>query len=465
MARLLRLGDMLVGLTAVFLVLLLWAWGVTHWQARDYGAGFWAWSCSLILLWAVCHAATHYGRWPRFLIVVWLLLSWLRIYRVVDIPADSGHPMTSETSGPVLALWIMQMIDDHTYANIFTTDWGVYIAPNWIASKLVPNVIEACRYTATIWGALSIGATGLLAWQLGGGPIALVSMLLIGVSWWHNGIGRILPVLSAPFGVALAWWALIRSIDRRSVTDAILAGIAAGLALRLYASVRILLVAIPVWWIWHAWVTRGFLRRTWWCAGLAVVVTIMTMWPAIQTLGAYYFERERVIMVDGAEVKGLLFSDPVAHIGRQLRVFTGGADFLVNSPTASPLFTPTEIALIFLGLVVAATRWRDPRATVGAFWMVLTFATVAISSVPDASRRLAVAFPAFGILGATGLLWSLQWAKVIKSTVIRYSVVGVLLAALTAADLQWNWAYFNKFRAEMIRGAGRPEGPIPKPLQ
>lgn len=270
----------------------LWYWGVTHWPRvpDPYGAGFWAWASSLVLL-SIAWSPFARPRLARPDALTWLagaivvVAAALRFYRVDALPFAIHF---DETTGSDV-LYTMQL---GTAENIFsrvdfsTANPGLLLGLEYLLGFVTPTRFVANRYASAIWGTLSIVATYGLARRLSSRSVALVAAAFLTASSWHLLQSRFQPIfLSAPFAAAATWWALARACESRRIVDAIVAGIVLGFGVQLYNPVRVLLVAIPLWWLWHALASRGFFRRTWATMGVALAVAGMSLAPLVTNVG------------------------------------------------------------------------------------------------------------------------------------------------------------------------------------
>jgi hypothetical protein len=191
---------------------------------------------------------------------------------------------------------------------------------------------------------------------------------------------------------------------------------------------------MPLWWTYHAVVTRKFAARTWRSVALITAVTFMTLWPLLTHGGrAYFFTAAHEAMVQPYQRGDPGAADLLLRLTRLSRLVTGELpDVLVNAYVRAPMLNFAEVGLILIGFAVALANWRRPRATIAAVWLAGTIVAVAASSQPEAGRRLSVAIPAIGILAASGFLTLARWR--------RYT--WVLAVMVVAVDVYLNWKAF-----------------------
>lgn len=421
-------------LGGVSLLLVLWGgyqWGLTwsHW----YDIYFWAWALGLLGIWLAPQLPAARPS-DLALVALWLVAVSLRCWNLFSIPMETGDVLLRQTVVDVLN--IPQAGNEN---NVFMARWGLYLAPSFIGAAVTGDYFTGFRSAAVAWDALALAGLALLARRIGPPQLAFVALALIGISWWDNASARVHPIMAGACGAAWSWWAVLRACDEGRKEDAILAGVLIGLALRLYEPVKVLVVIMPLWWVYHAAVTRRFAANTWRSAALITAVTLMTLWP-LWTHGGrvFFFQALDEGIVQPYDRGETLAADPLGHLARLSRVVTGDhPDILVNAFVRVPLINVIEVGLILVGLALTGVNWRNPRATIAAIWLFGTLVAVAVSSQPEAGRRLSVALPAIGVLAGTGLLVVARWR--------RY---GLLLAvAVLIADAYLNARAFCSWSA------------------
>lgn len=426
----------------------VWAWGLRHWpRAPDsYAAGFWAWAAGLSLLWLAC-SVRRPGRiplpsragWAATVIVA--VAAAARFWDVTTAPFDIHF---DEVNG----LEFIEAMHAGYAENVFssTTPLGpaLLFAPEWIAGLFIPNRMDASRYIAALWGTASIGLTYLLARRTHGPAVALTATVVLACSFWHFTASRFQPLfLLATVAATAIWWTLARACDSGRIGDGILAGIVAGVGLQMYDPVKVMIGAVPLWWLWHAVVTREFARRTAIPVAAAALLTAVVMQPMLAGGGStVYFHRTFKVTLLGEvlapEVQKEM-APTLERIPEKFRLFarmaTGGAAIAANHRIADPLVNWLELAAMLAGLAIAALHLRDWRRTIAPIWLLLTCVAVVLSSVPEASYRLAVALPALAILAADAIVGLAQWTLRCNDRAAR----GALAAAATAAFTWHLW--------------------------
>jgi len=441
---------MLVRIGLSVFALGLWRWGVRNWPqgygAEGYGAGFRAWVASFAVLLAAWMPAPRRPRvrWTTettLIVIVVAAAALLRFYRVTEVPF--GIHFDENTS-----LGSLQAMDRGLAENIFSmvrteTGPGLTLAAEWVIGLFTPNPFVANRYTAALWGTLSVLVTYMLGRRLRSPTVGLIAAVFLTCSYWHLISSRFqAQFLSAPCAAGLIWWSIVRACDSGRPFDAIFAGVITGLGLQLYHPIKIMFVAVPLWWLWHALVTRRFARRTIVPVAVTAVVAWMVLKPLIQREGFHtYFERASAVTALGAGFRDTtmhqqtsIFEFLRAQCARQLRLITGRAEVAADELSDDPMLNWLEVAAVVIGLAASVRHWRSWRETIAPILLAVTMGAVALSSVPEASYRLAVALPALAVLAAIGIATLLDWYRRHLSRRLGFPLIVVVGIALLASD-------------------------------
>lgn len=438
----------MIRIAATVVALAAWLWGLQHWprSPEPYGPGFWAWAAGLILLWlawALRLPPTVRSRWRAGAVAsgvaVVALAAAARFYRVTEVPFAVHF---DEVNG----LDFVRAMHAGKAENVFgsTTLLGpsLMLAPEWLLGLAVPDRFAVSRYLSAWWGTASIVVTWLLARRTHGEVIALGAAALLATSYWHFTMSRFQPLfLQAAFGAVAIWWGVARACSSGRVGDGILSGLIAGICLQFYDPVKVVLAAIPLWWLWHAATDRAFRRRTAAPMAAGVAVAAMVMQPMLDRGGSEVFFRRTFAVTALGEVLAPEIAKEMAptlgnladNAHRLARVATGGAALAANHPTPDPLVTWPELAAMSIGLLAAARRMHDWRMTFAPIWLMLTCLAVFVSSVPEAGYRLAVALPAFAIVAVDGAVALVQVVRRLSPR--HFTTAAVAALALIAA---WN---------------------------
>lgn len=108
-----------------------------------------------------------------------------------------------------------------------------------------------------------------------------------------------------------------------------------------------------------------------------------------------------------------------------------------------------ELGGAVLGVLVAVRALTDWHAMVAPVWLVTTALAVLLSSVPEASYRLAVALPALAILAAVGWVAIGRWTISLLPRPVAVPVVVAIGLAVLAYDASINGARVLRYLHRM----------------
>jgi 4-amino-4-deoxy-L-arabinose transferase-like glycosyltransferase len=116
---------------------------------------------------------------------------------------------------------------------------GLFIWLVALSLKLFGASIPALRYPSAVLGTLGVAAVYLLASELYGRRIAVLSGLLTAVSFWQLGFSRMsLRGILVPLFTSLAFGVLLRGLRKKSARSVLLAGALFGLGVYTYIAFR-----------------------------------------------------------------------------------------------------------------------------------------------------------------------------------------------------------------------------------
>ena len=354
--------------------------------------------------------------------------------------------------------------------------WIVSIGQRWLG----PNA-AGIRLASALAGSGAVIASYLWARSMFGRLTGYMAALLLAALDLHVlfsrvGLNNIFDTLSLTLSMA-ALWSAWQTGDRRSY---LLLGLAIGISPFFYISGRM----VPLLVLAALLVMRLQPSRPPNIPGLAAAafVSLSICLP----LGLFYvrypsywaFPLLRVALGEGGALAiphaGDLLAGAWMVLGQAGVTFSG----IVTRPlvgfyaSGMPVLMPLEAGLFIAGLLLCATRWRDPRSVVLLLALGATIASGALSVEAPSSQRLLFASPVIAILCALPLgqlFTALQRRRVRFASAAAAALVGLtlVLAALNLDRLVNKalpqHAYWDDF-AEMTTLAGRYLARLPHPL-
>jgi hypothetical protein len=384
----------------------------------------------------------------RALVVVALVILvacalWLRTWRLDQLPLG----LHFDEAGNGL------LIQDHIFRGetpVFFSAYAgrealfMYTQAPFLA--LLGRTTVALRLPSALWSTVLVLVLYGLGTRMWGWRQGLMAALAAACGGWLVHVGRIgfrantLPVLSA-----LAVWCLYRALmatdARRARRDWLLSGALFGLCLYTYLAVRVLPLLAPLLLGYLLVAHRPTLRRhlggiAWFALALAVVATPFVV--HMVRVPSDFFARIGQI---GAQGEAGAAQTALAQTWATLKMFgvRGARDGFFNLPFR-PVFPGIAALPFYLGVIVAALRWRELRGVLVLLWgAVMLLPTILAADAPHWLR-------AVGAAPATYLLWGLgagsAWAWLGQRW--RYGTATGWLFAIVAAGW-WTQATAHEY--------------------
>lgn len=325
------------------------------------------------------------------------------------------------------------------------------------------------RLLPALAGSFSILATYLLARQIAGKRVALITVFLLATSHTHLHFSRTAAVsyIQGNWLIPLEMYFLLSGVQKRSAWRAALSGILVAIHFSVYLSSQLSLGVLLLYLILGAILLRGNDRPQWRQAlaflGGAMLALIPEVVYAFRNPNAF-FDR---LNINGAQASGWLelvmrttgktalqiFTERIAH------VFLSFIHYPAIEFYGSPVPVLSFLTAIFflLGLVYILFRLRSSGHLLlnGYFWgVVVSLGLFAIPPDSD-SYRILMALPAALLIAALGLDQTLQRVGLSwRNRPVGYAgLTAVILLTIFAFNF---WVYFVDF-AGRCRFGNDPE--------
>jgi len=446
--RLARLGwaALAVGCNAAALYFL--------WQDDTSLAGLALWLVSLTLVTLAVpvsprltpHSSLLTFHSSLLLTIILLLATFLRLYRIHDLPPGI---FIDETNAALDALQIL----DGQLVSPFATGWfetpNLYVYYMAGVFRLLGVSFFALKWLSILPGLLTVASAYPLARRAFGPLAALLGLFLLATARWHIHMSRwgwnaLLPPL---FQVLVAYL-LLRGLETERPRDFALAGLMLGLSQYTYLAARLIPLTVALFLLYQTLTERRFLRRHAINLILLAGVSLMTFAP----LGLTYlkrpflfFNRTRQVSLlnDLAEAGNLepLRDNAVEHL--LMFNYQGDANPRHNLPGA-PMLDPVAAALLPLAGGYALYRWRDRRYALLLLWLGVALLGGVLSAAAEApqSYRTLGAVPAIALL--VGDLLARLWRRLVSpgGKLWRGAAAAALIAGLALGGYHNVYAYF-----------------------
>lgn len=334
------------------------------------------------------------------------------------------------------------------------------------------------RFSAVLWGLLTLLATFLWVREAFDRPTALVTIALQAVSFWSLAVSRqalrsgLLPVLFT-FAVCFYWRAVCggrgdaRQDDgsgskgwlwalRRPYTLA--CALFIGATLYTYIPARVTWVVFPVFLVYLALADRSISRRAWLPTLLAVSIGWLLAAPLFAYLQAHPGAEQRLAMLN-EPVQALLAGDVSVVLIRVWSCVTGffipgaGDRFLAYNIPGRPIFDPVTGVLFLVGIGLCLARWRRPPRAFALLWFFVGISPSLITGATAGFTRsiaalpVAYLFPALAIV--EGARWvTSRWGRRAAWTIwAGFAVLVIVTAGVSAYDYFVVWGESPDVRA------------------
>jgi 4-amino-4-deoxy-L-arabinose transferase-like glycosyltransferase len=415
---------------------------------------------------------------------VWLLgilalAAFYRFFRLHALPPGL-YPDEAMNGNDALA-----SLGSGRFAAFYPENYGREGLFVWIVAlslKLLGTSVQALRGPSAVIGTLTVAAIYLLASELYGRRVAVLTSLLTAVSFWHVTFSRMgLRAILVPFVMSLAFGLLLRGLRTRRASVVILAGALFGLGAYTYVAFRaaFLLLAATLPLVpresWPAGTRSAAVpfARGWLPAALLIVAGVVALPLAAFSLrqpDEFGARVRRVSVMAAEDPRGALWRSTVLTAKM---FFVRGDDNPRHSHRKAPVL-PLAVSPFFgLGLALAvkhavrprrggrAEALRSPlpgdrrRAVFLLSWMVIMALPVVLTGrgVPNALRSIGM-LPAVFIL-ATGGLVAVADAG---ARIHRMAPLALSMCVVGAAAVQGYRAYFVEWgRDPFLREAFRQD--------
>jgi 4-amino-4-deoxy-L-arabinose transferase-like glycosyltransferase len=380
-----------------------------------------------------------------------LLAASLRLYRLSDFPAGYHNDEVTDAH-------IIETVVEGRRAIFFPEDTGsepfyMYWSAPFVAG--LGHTVLALRLPSVFLAMLALCTVWALARRLFGRLTAGVTLAALSVSWWGLLIGRItLHVAPVAPCLALAMYWLVRWLQSddnltsailhtpRSTVYPALAGLFFALAINSYTAARVAPILIIALLLYLALIRRETLRTRWrgWvilCAVTAVLAAPLALYllthPDAKQLSYSGFAVDQPITDLLAGKPQLVLETTRDTLG--MFGFTADPLPYYDLPGRS-LLEPIGAVLFWVGVALAAWRWRDPPYGFVLIGLIVTLLPGIFSQpAPNYARTIGAMVFAFLPIGITvDAMWQrarIRWGEG------AWRAAAAALTAVLTINLAW----------------------------
>ena len=299
------------------------------------------------------------------LLLILLLAAGLRLYRLTEIPPGLTH---DEANHGREAIGVLN--GDLRY--YFPYNYGSEPLYSYTVAgtmALLGENVFALRVVNVIFGVAVIGITYLWAAKAFDRRVALLSALLLTLSFWPLASSReALRAGMLPFFMGMAVWFFWRFFEERSgqvgkwASLQVVGFVAALLAtLHIYLAARVAWLLFPVFLIYLALVNRALLRRGWRQTVVGLAATAVLITPMFIYLRNNPAVQPRVGMLDGSlqALRDGNLLPILQNAANALLAFVWpghGDQFLAYNIPGRPVFDGVTAVLFAVGLLITLYR-------------------------------------------------------------------------------------------------------------
>lgn len=350
--------------------------------------------------------------------------------------------------------------------NIFTTGWfsfpSLFFYLQSLPISLLGNTIPALRLLSALIGALTVGATFLLARTMFGAWAGIFAGIFLTGYHYHNHFSRIgLNNIWDGFWYTAVLGSFWLGWHKNKRVYFLLSGLFLGISQYFYISARILAILLLV------WIGINFLIDSDKLKSLFpdIVLLILLALVAVLPLGIFYvrYPGEFSAPLRRVTIFGSWLINETERTGmpvwrillRQVAIGYQGYVFVPIKMwynPGTPLLRPASATILIFGILMLVLRARDQRLLMLLLW-ITPFGVIAgfSESTPAAQRYTAVA-PALSIVIGYGLFES---AEVIQHFWLRagkFVNIGLLALLLVVSADELNFYYFKHTRSGEFGG-------------
>jgi 4-amino-4-deoxy-L-arabinose transferase-like glycosyltransferase len=308
---------------------------------------------------------------------------------------------------------------------------------------------------------LTVPTVYLMAREMGGRRLALLTATLTATTVWHLALSRIgLRAISLPLMIALALWLLWRGRRTGQRWQFILAGLCFGAASYTYLAARFTFIALlgfgTFYYIFNLDFNLNaenragrtvFIRKT--DALLFLSAAVLVLFPlllfGIGHWDIFVGRAGQVSIFNPTINKGDLWGTLLRHIGRAWGMFFFRGDFIPrHNVPLRPVFDPLIAVAFILGLIrLLRERHRSDRTLTLVWLTVMIIPTIIAEDAPHFLRAVGLQ-PLLFLIPALGLEAAWQWLEKHTSRAMARGLVALVLLAslgLTVRDYFFRYNY------------------------
>lgn len=399
-------------------------------------------------------AKTTPSRYELLLVIaVMLVAAFFRFYKLNLIPPGLQHDEIFKAKGALRILDGTLLV--YSEPNAGELPLFMYLVA--LSFQLLGKNLLAIRLAAVTCGLVGILVSWLLARELFGRWVGLLSAAFLATSFWHVFDSRVgLEPITVPLMATLSFYFLWLGLHWGGYGFLALAGLCLGLSTYTYQSGILVPVTALLFVLYLLVVDRRLVRKNLKGLALLSVIALLVFAP----LGHYVLTHPQTSMSRVGQLShhlGLLLSGdsrPVLEDGLKVAgmfSWQGDPEWRYNV-AGRPVFDWITAAAFYAGLLICVLRSKTPQYGLLLLWLPVNLLASAVTPPSPSSLRALGAIVPIYLMPALAVVTLGQWAAKRRGRVGTYGigVVTVVLLAFTATstyrDYFVTWAQNDEVR-------------------
>ncbi len=390
----------------------------------------------------------------QWLLILILLIAFaVRVLALTDVPPGlSGDEGINGSDA--------MRISETYHPLFFTQNFGrepFYVYTVAALFKLIGASAFILRYTSVLYGMLGIAAIYAMVKQVWNSEIALLTTILVTVSFWSLFISRVglRSVTMLPLQ-AIAIFALWRGLHTKIWHWWAITTVSLGTLFYTYIPGRIFPLFIIGWLLFLATFGgesyRSRVTSRWHLILLTTIGTLLVIGPLVWFISQFPETANQRLTEVGGTMEALKQGDlapTLQGIWKTVQMFTWRGDPNIRySIPERPLFDWLMGFFFFFGFMVTLWRWRQPRYQLLLIWLsIMLLPTILSDRTPSVLRATGALIPVY-ILPAIGMY---QLRRKLSHFAIKHGsriALALIIAALALHTIRSTNDYFIQWSAD-----------------
>ena len=400
------------------------------------------------------------------ILLILLLAFVLRSYRLSEIPPGLTHDEANHGREAIEIL-------DGMLRYYFPLNYGSEPLYSYTVAGMMAVLGEnllALRLVNVVFGVAAIGAVFVWAQQAFKRRVALLTAVLIAISFWPLASSReALRAGMLPFFMTVAvwfFWQIIApdeetqpSSGKRQIWLVLGFALSVVATLHIYLAARVVWLVFPIFLFYLGLFHRKIYRTSWKPVLLGLLLAGLLIVPMFVYLANNPASQTRLSMLDGplkqisrGQLLPILQNASEAFLAF---IWTGfGDQFLAYNIPGRAVFDGVTAVLFIIGILLCIWHWRRPAYAFLLLWFLIGIIPSLVTGSTAGTTRNLAALPAVFLLPSVGFVFTTEWIinrfKLPQNTVfVGLAVVWLLFAGfVTGRDYFWRWG-----EAPEVRGA------------